>query len=272
MAGKVNKAMITKTLTAMILIAVCLPPVLLGGIWIKILTAVVAALASYEIANIQSEKAKWVTTIINLVVMLGLIACPERLFAMIQAFYATILFLSVLIDKDTTAEFAAYSFMLTMIVSIGLRGVQHFYTFENGFTIFLFVALTCYACDTGAYFFGVFFGRHKMIPRISPNKTWEGSIGGYFSGVGIGLLIGFLCAHFLPTSPDALPASLIVAASLTLPFLAQLGDLSFSSVKRHFGIKDFGSFLPGHGGILDRIDSLVFCLMFFEALMLLWKI
>ena len=162
--------------------------------------------------------------------------------------------------------------IVSMAVSIGLRGVQHFYTFENGFTIFLFVALTCYACDTGAYFFGVFFGRHKMIPRISPNKTWEGSIGGYFSGVGIGLLIGFLCAHFLPTSPDALPASLIVAASLTLPLLAQLGDLSFSSVKRHFGIKDFGSFLPGHGGILDRIDSLVFCLMFFEALMLLWKI
>lgn len=272
MAGKINKAMITKTITALILIAVVLPPVLLGGIWIRILTAVISALASYEIANIQSEKAKWITTLINLVVMLGLIVCPERLFPMIEAFYATVLFLSVLIDKNTTAEFAAYSFMLTTIVAIGLRGVMHFYEFENGFTIFLFVALTCYACDTGAYFFGVFFGKHKMIPRVSPNKTWEGSIGGYLSGVGIGLLVGFLCAHFLPTSPNALPTSLIVTASLTLPLLAQLGDLSFSSVKRHFGIKDFGSFLPGHGGILDRIDSLVFCLMFFEALMLLWQI
>jgi phosphatidate cytidylyltransferase len=169
----------------------------------------------------------------------------------------------VLVDKNTTAEFAAYSFMLAQVVSIGLRGIQHFYTFDDGFLIMIFVTLTCYACDTGAYFCGVFFGKHKMIPRVSPNKTWEGSIGGYVTGAVIGLLFGFLFTK-------QLPSSLIVTASLTLPLLAQLGDLSFSSVKRHFGVKDFGSFLPGHGGILDRIDSLVFCLMFFEALLLLW--
>jgi phosphatidate cytidylyltransferase len=261
--NKINKAMITKTITAIVLIAVVLPILIAGGIWIRILTAVVAALSAYEIANIQSEKAKWLSTLINLAAMLGMISCKGSVFPMIAAFYATILFLSVLVDKNTTAEFAAYSFMLAQVVSIGLRGIQHFYTFDDGFLIMIFVTLTCYACDTGAYFCGVFFGKHKMIPRVSPNKTWEGSIGGYVTGAVIGLLFGFLFTK-------QLPSSLIVTASLTLPLLAQLGDLSFSSVKRHFGVKDFGSFLPGHGGILDRIDSLVFCLMFFEALLLLW--
>lgn len=266
LSDKINKAMITKTITALIMVAVVTPLVVLGGIWIRILIAVVATLASYEIANIQSEKVKWLTTVLNAAVMFAMIAMPAEYFMMIAAFYATVLFLTVLIDENTSAEFAAYSFMLVCIVAIGLRGVLHFYDFDNGFVIMLYVTLCCYACDTGAYFFGVFFGKHKMIPRVSPNKTWEGSIGGYFSGVGIGLLIG------LPFASKMLPVSLIVTGALTMPVLAQIGDLSFSSVKRHFGIKDFGSFLPGHGGILDRIDSLVFCLMFFQALMILWGV
>ena len=128
----------------------------------------------------------------------------------------------------------------------------------------LYVALATYMCDTGAYFFGVFFGKHKLIPRVSPNKTWEGSIGGY----AVGAVISFVFGFFLIKD---LPVSLLAVGSLTLPILAQLGDLSFSSVKRHFGIKDFGSLFPGHGGVLDRIDSLIFCLMWFNALLILWR-
>ena len=108
-------------------------------------------------------------------------------------------------------------------------------------------------------------GKHKMIPHVSPNKTWEGAIGGYLIAAAISTVFGL---YVLTT----LPSSLVITASLVLPFVAQVGDLSFSSIKRHFQIKDFGNLFPGHGGVLDRVDSIIFCLVVFNGLMILWGI
>ena len=102
-----------------------------------------------------------------------------------------------------------------------------------------------------------------MAPLISPNKTWEGAIGGYLAGaVGSYLWGRYLCPEF--------PAELVLCGALILPAVGEIGDLAFSSIKRRFEIKDFGSLLPGHGGVLDRVDSLLFCLMVFNGLILLW--
>ena len=182
---------------------------------------------------------------------------------MIAAFYVTLLFAGVMFDEKVSAEYAAYSFTIILIAGMALRGLFKLYTFSNGALLMLYVALATYGCDTGAYFFGVFFGKHKLIPRVSPHKTVEGSIGGYVTGAVVSFVFGMLTVHDLPVS-------LLVAGSLTLPALAQLGDLSFSSIKRHFGIKDFGNIFPEHGGCLDRVDSLLFCLMFFNGLLVLW--
>ena len=221
---------------------------------------------TFEIANIQAEQAKWLTTIINFVAMMAMCICDIEYFMAIMAIYVTILFISVLIDEKTTAEFAAYSFVLVCMIGMALRCVMKFYSFDDdGFLLMIYVAIATFLCDTGAYFFGVFFGKHKLIPRVSPNKTWEGSIGGYITGAITSGLFGLLVL-------DGLDASLILTGALTLPLIAQVGDLGFSSIKRHFGIKDFGSFLPGHGGVLDRVDSLIFCLMWFHALMILWGV
>ena len=104
--------------------------------------------------------------------------------------------------------------------------------------------------DIGAYFSGTWLGRHKMIPSISPNKSWEGWAGGFVASLGGGAVFGLLLDDL--TSVDGL--MLAVIASL----LAPLGDLSESLVKREIGIKDSGALLPGHGGMLDRIDAIVF--------------
>lgn len=261
-----NKKMMIKIATALVLIAIALPPLIIGGIPLKVLITVVVALAAYEIANIQSEQAKWLTTIINFIAMMAMYICKIEYFMAIMAIYVTVLFISVLIDEKTTAEFAAYSFVLVCMVGMALRCVTKFYSFDDdGFLMMIYVAIATFLCDTGAYFFGVFFGKHKLIPRVSPNKTWEGSIGGYVTGAVTSGLFGLLVL-------DGLDASLVLTGALTLPLIAQVGDLGFSSIKRHFGIKDFGSFLPGHGGVLDRVDSLIFCLMWFYALMILWGI
>ncbi len=105
--------------------------------------------------------------------------------------------------------------------------------------------------DSGAYFIGSRFGKNKMAPRLSPNKTWEGYLGGVLFGVIGGALLGSLWHSFAP--PITLVRGLMLGA--TLGFLTPLGDLGESMLKRQFDIKDSSNLLPGHGGFMDRIDS-----------------
>ncbi len=108
-----------------------------------------------------------------------------------------------------------------------------------------------FATDTAAYAVGRALGRHQMAPRISPLKTWEGSVGG--------LAGGFLAVIALHAAFDLGAARwIIVGLAAILPLVAQLGDLAESALKRSIGVKDMGSLLPGHGGVIDRMDSLLF--------------
>ncbi len=117
----------------------------------------------------------------------------------------------------------------------------------------LFALLVTFATDTGAIFTGRAIGRHRMSPSISPNKTWEGAIGGFTWAVSVALALGALLQLSVPIWQSALVGAAVGIA-------AQLGDLAESRLKRASGVKDAGSLLPGHGGILDRLDSIVFAL------------
>lgn len=112
------------------------------------------------------------------------------------------------------------------------------------------IFLLIWSGDTFAYLIGKAIGKHKLLPSISPNKTWEGLAAGILATLLTGLLIG----HYL--SP--LPLSLWLGMSLVIAVFGTVGDLFESAIKRHYGLKDSGIFLPGHGGILDRLDSLLF--------------
>ena len=113
----------------------------------------------------------------------------------------------------------------------------------------IFVSACTWLSDTGALFFGKAFGRHKMAPNVSPGKTWEGSAGGVFTSLAAGAALG----HWLH-----LPMVHALGLAALCAVAGQIGDLCESIIKRDLGIKDFGTVLPGHGGILDRIDSMLF--------------
>ena len=113
----------------------------------------------------------------------------------------------------------------------------------------LFVVLVVWASDIGAYLLGRLIGGPKLAPRLSPGKTWSGAAGGFCSAVAVGLI----AAEFEPAG-SALPGA-VVAASLGIA--SQLGDLLESALKRHFGVKDSGRLIPGHGGLLDRLDGML---------------
>jgi phosphatidate cytidylyltransferase len=110
-----------------------------------------------------------------------------------------------------------------------------------------------FSSDSGAYFIGKMFGKNKMVPQISPNKTWEGAIGG---------MIFCLAATILISTYFDLPINITnqIVLGFIISILAQIGDITESALKRLSGVKDSGTVLPGHGGFLDRIDSFIFVL------------
>jgi phosphatidate cytidylyltransferase len=121
---------------------------------------------------------------------------------------------------------------------------------RNAAGYILFLLFSVPLCDVAAFTFGKMLGRHKMRPNISPNKTWEGSLGAFVVGMALPWIFRFSLAGF--GTRELLLAGLIVGAG------SQLGDLSISVIKRDIGIKDMGTLIEGHGGVLDRIDSLIY--------------
>ena len=122
---------------------------------------------------------------------------------------------------------------------------------NNGMTWVFLLLIVVFLGDTGAYYLGTYFGKHKLCPSVSPNKTVEGALGGLAANLGSGALIKFL---FLPL----LPWGLSLLSFICIGIAGQVGDLFESQIKRVAGIKDSGTILPGHGGVLDRIDALLF--------------
>ena len=120
----------------------------------------------------------------------------------------------------------------------------------NGYHWLLYALFTTFATDTGAYFVGRAFGKHKLAPVISPGKTWEGAAGGLIWAVGISIALAAVLDLSFPLWQQVL-------LGLLLGTVAQMGDLLESALKRRAGVKDAGVLIPGHGGVLDRIDSLL---------------
>ena len=128
---------------------------------------------------------------------------------------------------------------------------------EFGRELVLLGLLVIVANDTAAFLVGKTWGRHRMAQNVSPSKTWEGAVGGFFAAIAVSLLMGIIYSLVLDYS---LPLGYLqlVLMGCVLSVFAQLGDLVESLLKRNSGVKDSGNLLPGHGGILDRIDSLIF--------------
>ncbi len=125
--------------------------------------------------------------------------------------------------------------------------------------------------DTGAYFVGTFLGKHKMAPVISPKKSWEGFFGGWLISIGLTAVFGVICNAFIGgTSSLHIKVGLITVLAAVLAPLSVLGDLLASLIKRRCGIKDYGNIMPGHGGVMDRFDSVIFIAPLLWALLQLF--
>ncbi len=145
---------------------------------------------------------------------------------------------------------------------VALRQYQYESDHFAGSWWLLYVMFLVWGADSGAYMFGRLFGKHKLAPKVSPGKTWEGFAGGLLTSALISLLFGLW-------APLDIQPGVLLTCSIMAALASVLGDLTESMFKREAGIKDSGNLIPGHGGILDRIDSLTAAVPVFACLLLL---
>lgn len=179
------------------------------------------------------------------------------------SWYTALLFLILVFSNNTVpAEKLGLSWLSTIYIPYLLSHVIGLRRLHGGEYYIWLILICAFLTDTFAYFTGKALGRHKLCPSLSPNKTVEGAIGGVLGcGISCGVF-GLIISHFFGADVNFIR---LIAMGLVCSVAAQLGDITASCIKRQYGIKDYGNLFPGHGGILDRCDSIIFVapVMFF---------
>ncbi len=160
----------------------------------------------------------------------------------------------VLCFKNITAKQAAMTFLGIFYVAMPISFLYRIRMLDNGIFIFILLFVCSWIADTCAYFVGSAIGKHKMAPVLSPKKSIEGAVGGVLGSALIGCIYGLILGHFINKSVAG-PFAVICGIGAVISIF---GDLAASAIKRNYDVKDYGKLIPGHGGILDRFDSMIF--------------
>ncbi|HSU96736.1 MAG TPA: phosphatidate cytidylyltransferase [Gemmatimonadaceae bacterium] len=265
-------------LSRRILFAVIAAPVgialiYLGGPFLATLLSVIAALGAWEFCRIARASG---AQPFDAAAIVGAAAIPLLVFGVqlrllaptwthavvagLVVFAATIFRRGIggrpLLAAATTVFCVAYLGLVAYVFE--LRYDDYIIDARGGTALAMFPILLTWATDIGAYAFGRVFGSHKLMPSVSPGKTIEGSLGGLLLAVVVGLLYVSYVLH--PLAQLALRPLTAVLFAVCISVVAQVGDLAESLIKREAGIKDSSTLIPGHGGVLDRFDSLLFVL------------
>lgn len=250
----------TRILTALAILAVIIPALLIGGPLLLLLISCIIIFGGMEYLDLSDHEETWpfwMKPFIIASVFICVFVPSSLTLACMGVFTLCFLSFPVFSEKFTARDaFLSISFLAFFIMIAG----SFLSIYKNDPMFIWLIIIATYCCDTAAYFTGRFLGKHKLNERISPKKTIEGSIGGWVFGA----LCSFAFAHFFISDMVLWE---MLAAALILPISGQIGDLAFSAIKRCYGIKDFSNLLPGHGGVLDRLDSLIFNFICFNLIM-----
>ena len=265
--------MLKRTLTGIALIAVLVVVLLLlPAFYTALLLSVMVVIAVYELLKttglVDNMRLVLDAQAIAIAITIASYFGTEYFRALIVVLMFVVVFFSEMLRTHGQLPFqqVAIAIVAGVLIPFLLSALVRIRVMENG--VFFVVApfVMAFMPDTGAYLVGCAFGKHKLCPIISPKKTVEGLFGGFLGGI-IGMLIyGLVLQHFFGFAVNYLFAGLygVLGAGA-----ATFGDLMFSVIKRQTGIKDYGKLLPGHGGILDRFDSVTVVAPLAEAMLLI---
>ena len=225
--------------------------------WFTILVAILGLLAAFEFYKMVDTANMSPLTCFGLTWTVLFILSPHFDYDFLTPLLLTsgvILSLIWLLLRPQKGSFIGWAWTIAGILYVGLL-LSYFVALrlDGGRNWVFFALFTTFGSDTAAFFAGRALGRHHLTPHISPGKTWEGAIAGVFGAIMVSLL-------FIIPTPLSLPLSYgqAILLGLLVSIFGQLGDLAESLLKRNMGVKDSGTLIPGHGGVLDRIDSVVF--------------
>lgn len=248
----------TRVITAVIALAIFIPLIIIGHLPLTFAAMVLGVVAVSEVLIMKKIFVTSFAAIVSylavilMIVPAGYLAfLPSQLNRLTTVYILLMLLLLHTVFHKTRFSFDDAGVLTLAIIYIGM-GFNAFITARAaGFWTLLYGTLIVWLTDSGAYLFGRQFGKHKLAPRVSPNKTWEGSILGTVAAT----VILAVYLHFF--SVGHLNFWLMLLVTVVLSVFGQLGDLIESALKRYYGVKDSGKILPGHGGILDRFDSML---------------
>lgn len=260
--------MTKRVVSAIVMVLIFVPFLIMGGIPFTILMAVLGVLGLYELLKIRGDVKKKFPVVMRLLAYLMVIFLIINNANSIDLQYdldyrlvSLIIFLflapMVFINNSKKYNLNDALFLVGSVVFIGLSFnlLTVIRNFNIAYIIYLFLITTM--TDTFALFTGMFIGKHKLAPEISPKKTIEGAVGGSIMGTLIAT------AFYTTVISSSVSLVFLILITLALTVVGQIGDLAFSAIKRYYGQKDFSDLIPGHGGILDRLDSLVFVVLAF---------
>ncbi|MBP3495423.1 MAG: phosphatidate cytidylyltransferase [Clostridia bacterium] len=260
--------MVKRIITAIVAIAIFVPICYFSDyVVFPIAIGILCAISVFEISKCLgfTEPKRLVLTIPMYIIALGLpilryyltTNSEFMLYAMGLAFFMLMYSLAYVMlrkNADNVSDILMLYAMFMYVVGCFTSIVIVRYTGFEGKYMYLLIFLGAWICDTFAYFTGRLLGKHKLIPEISPKKTVEGAIGGI-----VFTIIGFIVYALILKHQFnyEMPIYQICILGVVLPIVSQIGDLVASSIKRQYKVKDFGNVFPGHGGIIDRFDSVM---------------
>ncbi|WP_105618021.1 phosphatidate cytidylyltransferase [Vallitalea okinawensis] len=253
----------TRILTAIIAAPIFIAFIYIGGPMLVLLLCAISLIGLFEFYNAIKGPIKPIKS-------LGLLATVIFYFFLVeygpnnQLFFVLSFCFIVTLFGTLVFTYPKYSildigttYFGLIYVPVLLSLIYVIRTGDNGLYLVWFIFLSAWSSDTFAYFAGRLFGTKKMAPKLSPKKTVEGLIGGIFGSIVVCLVYGLIIQRGFGVQIPQLPVMAVLIGLFGSVF-GVIGDLSASAIKRHFNVKDFGKLLPGHGGILDRFDSILF--------------
>lgn len=253
----------TRIISGLIALPLLVFFVVSGGQWLHAAIAVLGLIGMREFYRAFSKETTGADAIGYLfglfyVIFIDKLIYGGNLFSVfVSAFLIALLIYSVLRYQHTNNKEIMVAFLGFFYACFLLSHVYLIREYTHGKLFVWLVFITAFGCDTGAYFTGYFLGKHKLCPALSPKKTIEGSVGGVITATVLSVLYGAWINRQYPLLEGVNVLLLCALTGFFGSFLAQIGDLAASSIKRQTGIKDYGNLMPGHGGVLDRFDSVI---------------
>lgn len=251
-----------RIITAVIAAALFIPFVVYGNLPFTILVYAMAAVGLFEMLRMKGLSIFSIPGLLGLLALFTILMPTswatqvEETTGFSQLEYVSIFVMLLLIYTVLVKNKSTFDTIAFIIASVFYVGIGFHYFIETraeGIAYIVFALVIVWTTDSGAYFVGRKLGKHKLWPEISPKKTIEGFVG----GVVIAVISTLIFQYFAQLDVNLW---ILLGVAILASMIGQLGDLVESAIKRHYGVKDSGTILPGHGGILDRFDSLIFVL------------